>query len=249
MQAILSVEDIGKSRGKKTVLAKVNLSLATAETAVLSGPSGAGKTTLLRLVAGLEAPDTGRILINGVEVSSAGRVIVQPSERSVTMVFQDLALWPNLTVLQNVTIGLSALQISRKERIERAREALEFCGISAFAKRHPGKLSGGELQRVALARALVPRPKLLLLDEPFVFLDLVLKAKLFDQFQELQRAYGFTALIVTHNPGDAIGIKAARIVVLEDSHICETLESRYLTNENHKSETVRAWRKFVDGTE
>ena len=248
METILSLEKITKSRGRRVLLAGVNLTLKPVELLVLSGPSGSGKTTLLRIIAGLEAPDSGRVLLNDLKASSDGKIHIDPSARSVTMVFQDLALWPNLSVVQNVSLGLSGTRMPRKERIQRARETLDHCGISAFAKNPLSQLSGGELQRVALARALAPRPKLLLLDEPFVFLDVLLKATLFEQFLELRRTYGFTAIVVTHNPADAIAIKADTLAILEDSVISETVTSHRLPNYHPKSRTLRAWSSLFRAT-
>src|SRR5207302_7829754 len=141
--------------------------------------------------------------LGGQIVSEPGRILVPPHRRGVTLVFQDLALWPNLSVLDNVLLGLAGTRLTRSEARACTREALALCGIAALAARRPGRISGGQQQRVALARALAPRPRFLLLDEPFAGLDLVTRARLLREIAALAVERGVTLLLVTHDPLEA----------------------------------------------
>src|SRR5262249_4544290 len=156
-----------------------------------------GKSTALRLLAGLELPSAGQVLLDGQAVSGPGKILVPPHRRGVALVFQDLALWPNLSVLDNVLLGLAGAGLSRPEARARAAAALPRCGIAPLATRRPGQTSGGQQQRVALARALAPRPKFLLLDEPFAGLDLVTRARLLREVAALAGERRLTVLLVT----------------------------------------------------
>lgn len=189
-------------------------------TAIL-GPSGCGKSTILRLLAGLEMPSTGEVLLNGTVISEPNKIVLPPHRRGVAMVFQDLALWPNLSVIQNVLLALSGRGISRREARARAKEALVLCGIESLADRLPGTLSGGQQQRVALARAIAPRPVYLLLDEPFAGLDLVTKMMLLNEISELAEKESFTILLVTHDPLEAT-VLCRSAVVLNQGRIEES---------------------------
>jgi iron(III) transport system ATP-binding protein len=187
----------------------VTLGLRTGDIGVLIGPSGCGKTTLLRSVAGLERVSAGSIAVAGETVSSADHHM--PAEdRRIGMVFQDYALFPHLDVERNVAFGLN--QCPRAERSARVAEVLELVGLGGLQKRHPHELSGGQQQRVALARALAPRPRLLLLDEPFSNLDVDLRERLAHEVRGILKAAGATALLVTHDQleafamGDVIGV-------------------------------------------
>jgi len=182
-------------------------------TAIL-GISGSGKSTLLRLLAGLEVPSAGVIRLDGQVLSHAGRVIVSPHRRGVGMVFQDLALWPNLSVMGNILLGLAGTVGSRRQRLERAEAALAACAISALRDRLPASLSGGEQQRAALARAVAVMPRFLFLDEPFGGLDLVTKSQLLAQIGDLAHQR-FTIVLVTHDPREATAL-CRRAVVLEE---------------------------------
>ncbi len=189
----------------------VSLDLKQGDIGVLLGPSGCGKTTLLRAVAGLENPQSGRITLDGQQVvDGASRRYTPAEQRRIGMVFQDFALFPHMTVAQNVGFGIAGL--ARAERRHRVQELLDLVGLSAMAGRWPHQLSGGQQQRVALARALAPRPRLLLLDEPFSSLDVDLRERLAHEVRAILRQTQTTALFVTHDQleafalGDHIGV-------------------------------------------
>jgi iron(III) transport system ATP-binding protein len=197
----------------KPVVRDFSLDVETGERVVLLGPSGCGKTTVLRLVAGFLAPEQGAVLLNGAVVSEDGRLDREPEQRGLGMVFQDLALWPHLTVRGNLEFGLKARAVSKVERERRIRETLQLVRLESRADARSGELSGGEQQRVALARALVTQPRLLLMDEPLSSLDFELALELRRKILALQAALGFTLLYVTHNLDEAFAI-AQRIVVM-----------------------------------
>jgi iron(III) transport system ATP-binding protein len=192
-------------------LRDVALSLPRAEVLAVVGESGCGKTTLLRLIAGLEVPTAGEVLLNGNVVSTA-HAVVPPEQRGVGLVFQDYALFPHLSVLENITFGLHSLP--RRERRNRGVETLGLVGLEEYATRYPHELSGGQQQRVALARALAPRPSLLLLDEPFSNLDIVLKAQVREEIGQIIRSTATTALFVVHDLEDVLSV-ADRIAILK----------------------------------
>ena len=196
----------------------LSLDVVAGESVVILGPSGCGKTTVLRLIAGLERPDAGEIQLDGHTVARAGRNLVPPHERRLGVVFQDLALWPHLTVKENLDFVLGSIGVARAERAERIREVLELVRIDTLAGRHPHQLSGGEQQRVALARALVGRPRLLLLDEPFSSLDPELRVVLRREVQRLRRAVHLTSIFVTHDRDDATAL-ADRIVEMRQGRV------------------------------
>jgi ABC-type Fe3+/spermidine/putrescine transport system ATPase subunit len=206
---------VTKGYGGTLALRRVSFAVPVGEHTSLLGPSGSGKSTLLRLVAGLETPDEGEVWMGGALVSAAGRVNLPPHRRGIAMVFQDLALWPNLSVLDNVLLGLSGARLSRTVRTNRARQALALCSIEDLAGRRPETLSGGQQQRVALARALALEPRLLLLDEPFSGLDLVVKARLIEEIHRLAGERGFTVLLVSHDPLEAAPLCRAAVVLKE----------------------------------
>ena len=196
-------------------LVDLDLEVGAGSVTAVVGASGCGKTTLLRLVAGLEIPDAGTVRIGGDDVAGEG-VWVQPEARGVGMVFQDFALFPHLTVRENVAYGLRGMK--RNTREARVREMLALTGIDELAARYPHQLSGGQRQRVALARALAPDPRLLLLDEPFSSLDLPLKVGLQMELAELLRESGVPTLIVVHDVEDVVPL-AARVVILREGRI------------------------------
>lgn len=187
---------------------------------VFFGPSGSGKTTVLRLVLGFAVPEAGTIRLGGETVSAAGRLLVPPEERGLAVVFQDLALWPHLTVRGNLAFGLAARSARSRERESRIAAMLERLGIADKADRYPGGLSGGERQRVAIARALVLEPRALLLDEPLSNLDVTLKRELLVLFRELFRESGSTTLYVTHDLREAASL-GDRIAVMESGQIAQ----------------------------
>jgi len=211
---------VSKDYHGHVALVEVSFVLAAGEHTALIGPSGCGKSTALRLLAGLETPTAGEVLLDGQIVSGSGTILVPPHRRGIALVFQDLALWPNLTVLDNVLLGLAGTCLSRPEARTCAREALALCGIAALADRRPGRISGGQQQRVALARALAPRPKFLLLDEPFSGLDLVTRARLLREVAALADERALTLLLVTHDPLEATAL-CRRAVVLEEGRVAE----------------------------
>ncbi|MHA6485406.1 ABC transporter ATP-binding protein [Paenibacillus sp. strain BS8-2] len=182
------------------VLSGFTLAINKGETVGLLGRSGSGKSTLLRLIAGLENPYDGEIVINGV-VMVGGGCFVQPERRGVGMVFQDYALFPHMTVASNIAFGLRGL--SRTERGARVDEMLELIQLSGYGARYPHELSGGQQQRVAFARALSPKPQLLLMDEPFSNLDADLKSDIRLELHQLLRTSGMTSILVTHDTEDA----------------------------------------------
>ncbi len=214
MSAAISIRELTVCRRGTEVLGGVSLDVAAGEVLSLLGHSGSGKTTLLRAIAGLAPPDHGVVRIGDRVVSGGGATFVPPEERDVAMVFQDLALWPHLTVHGNLAFGLEARRLDRRERESRISAMLGLVGLSGKAERHPGELSGGERQRVAIARALVLKPAAILLDEPLVNLDLGLKRELLALFRKLLGEEGATAIHVTHDPRDAAAL-GERVAVLD----------------------------------
>ncbi|MDX1564232.1 MAG: ABC transporter ATP-binding protein [Phycisphaeraceae bacterium] len=215
----LRVHGLGKRFEARGCPAVDNLHLEVAEKELLAlvGPSGCGKTTTLRLIAGLERPDAGRIEING-RVVEDGSVHLPPEQRPVGLVFQEMAVFPHLTVLKNVMFGLHRLP--RSERKPRAMEVLQMVGMADLADRKPHELSGGQQQRVALARSLAPSPSIILLDEPFSHLDPALRDDARHEIKQLLRHSGTAALLVTHDQEEALSF-ADRIGVMRDGHLCQ----------------------------
>jgi iron(III) transport system ATP-binding protein len=193
----------------------VNFSLEAGKIVALLGPSGCGKTTTLRLIAGFEQPDAGEITLENRMLFGPG-IDLPPEARGIGFVFQDYALFPHLSVLENVIFGLHHLP--KNERLERAREVLALVGLLVFQDRAPHQLSGGQQQRVALARALAPRPKLILLDEPFSSLDAQLRASTRLEVRRILEQIGATALLVTHDQEEAMAF-ADRLIVMRDGRI------------------------------
>ena len=193
----------------------VNFSLEAGKIVALLGPSGCGKTTTLRLIAGFEQPDAGEITLENRILYGPG-IDLPPEARGIGFVFQDYALFPHLSVLENVIFGLHHLP--KSERLGRAREVLALVGLMVFQDRAPHQLSGGQQQRVALARALAPRPKLILLDEPFSSLDAQLRASTRLEVRRILEKNGATALLVTHDQEEAMAF-ADRLIVMRDGRI------------------------------
>lgn len=220
MTPLLRVENLSKCFGTTPVFQAVSFEVHPSQHLALLGPSGCGKSTALRLLAGLDTPTGGRIWLRGQLISEAGKVLIQPNERHIGMVFQDLALWPTLTALENVSLGLAGVRLPRAERRVQAMNALRVCKLDTLASRKPAALSIGQQQRVALARAMAIRPKLLLLDEPFSSLDLPLKEELMAELRQLAEQFAVTLLLVTHDPSEAKGL-CSHALVLEDGGICE----------------------------
>ncbi len=215
------LQNVSKSYGGKPVLSHLSLTFEAGRHTAVVGPSGCGKSTLLRLVAGLDAPSSGRVLIDGEVVSEPGVVLRTPHRRHLAMVFQDLALWPNLSVLGNVSLGLAGKHLPRQEARTLAEDSLAICGIADLADRKPGQLSGGQQQRVALARAMAARPTFLLLDEPFASLDLSTKDRLLTEIRSLAEAQPLTLIVVTHDPLEATTL-CEHAIVLDDGVLIES---------------------------
>jgi iron(III) transport system ATP-binding protein len=211
-------DTVSKSFGQRIVVGEFTLQIQAGERVVLFGPSGCGKTTVLRLLAGLAVPDKGSIQINGLVVAANGRSLREPEERNVGMVFQDLALWPHLSVWDNLDFGLKARRIPKEIRKERIEKLLSLVGLSPFFQAKPQHLSGGEQQRVALARALVIEPTLLLMDEPLSGLDDSRRLELVRTLVQLHSQLGFTLLYVTHNREEA-GLAGNRTVFMDAGRI------------------------------
>jgi len=213
---LLEVDGVSLAYGKHAVIRALSFSLETGEIACLLGASGCGKTTMLRLIAGFEAPSTGHIRLNGVTIADAGRQM-PPEARRIGMVFQDYALFPHLTVAENIGFGLR--RNSRlTDRMARIEAMLDLIGLENTGKRFPHELSGGQQQRVALARALAPAPHLLLLDEPFSNLDVTLRERLSLEVRDILKKAGTAAILVTHDQHEAFAV-ADQIGVLRDGRI------------------------------
>ena len=204
---------VRKTFGDVVAVNDIDLEIAEAEFFSLLGPSGSGKTTVLRMIAGFELPTTGAVLLHGREVTQ-----LAPYDRDVNTVFQDYALFPHMTVQQNVEYGLKVKGVGKSDRRQRAGEMLESVRLSSYGNRRPNQLSGGQRQRVALARALVNRPKVLLLDEPLGALDLKLREEMQLELKAIQRDVGITFVFVTHDQGEALSM-SSRIAVFNNGRI------------------------------
>jgi iron(III) transport system ATP-binding protein len=211
----IAVEHLTKRFGALAVVSEVSLSIEEGELFTLLGPSGCGKTTLLRLVAGFYAADEGTIRFNDRVVNA-----VPPHERGIGMVFQNYALWPHMTVTENVGYGLKLRKIARSEISARVAAILENVKLSGLGERYPGQLSGGQQQRVALARALVLNPKILLLDEPLSNLDAKVRVQVRAEIRKLQKDLGITAVYVTHDQEEALAM-SDRIAVLNHGKVLQ----------------------------
>jgi iron(III) transport system ATP-binding protein len=221
--ATLTLTDVWKEYGPRQALAGFSLEVREGERVALLGPSGCGKSTALRLLAGFEVPDRGRVEVGGVLVAADGQVVVPPERRDVGMVFQDLALWPHLSVRGNLEFGLKAKRIARSERDERICQMLRRVDLLEHAAAKPATLSGGQQQRVALARTLVLRPRALLMDEPLSSLDVDLNMRLREEILRLHAEFSFALLYVTHDREEAYAL-AERVVVMMRGRA--TLEGR-----------------------
>ncbi|MBD9575496.1 ABC transporter ATP-binding protein [Pseudomonas sp. PDM23] len=226
--SFLSVETLNKSYGSTTVFQDIDFAAERGEFVTLLGPSGCGKSTLLRCIAGLTAVDSGRILLDGEDI-----VPRSPQKRGIAMVFQSYALFPNMTVEQNVAFGLRMQKVPAAESTLRVREALEMVELGPLAARYPHQLSGGQCQRVALARSLVTRPRLLLLDEPLSALDARIRKHLREQIRRIQQELKLTTVFVTHDQEEALTL-SDRIVLMNAGRIVQSgdAETLYTAPEN-----------------
>jgi len=206
--AFLDIEHLEKSFGTNRVVKDFNLAVDKGEFISLLGPSGCGKTTVLRMVAGFETPSLGSIRIDGKDV-----VRLRPNQRNIGMVFQAYALFPNLTVAQNVAFGMKVAGVPSAQRTARVAEMLALIGLPDLGGRYPFQLSGGQQQRVALARALAVRPQVLLLDEPLSALDAKIRVSLRTEIRQIQRELGITTIFVTHDQEEALSM-SDRVVVM-----------------------------------
>jgi len=215
----VDVSNLTKRFGAAKAVDDVSFSVAEGEFVALLGPSGSGKTTVLRMLAGLERPDEGRISVHGRAVFGERREI-PAEERDIGMVFQDYALWPHMTVAQNIAFGLRLRRFTRRDRDARVAEALSLVHLDGLDARFPDQLSGGQQQRVAIARALATRPRLLLLDEPLSNLDAALREEMRVELVRLLKAQGITAIYVTHDRIEALAM-ADQIVVMRDGRVAQ----------------------------
>jgi spermidine/putrescine transport system ATP-binding protein len=211
----LDVEDISKNFGGVTAVDGISLTVRRGEFYSLLGPSGCGKTTTLRLIAGFELPDRGRILLAGSDITH-----IPPNRRRVNTVFQHYALFPHMTVEENVAYGLKFSQLSRSDIERRLQRGLETVRLESLRTRYPRELSGGQQQRVALARALVNEPQVLLLDEPLAALDLKLRKAMQQELKKLQERVGITFVYVTHDQEEALTL-SDRIAVMNEGHLLQ----------------------------
>jgi putative spermidine/putrescine transport system ATP-binding protein len=220
--SFVSVQNLQKSYAGSPVFENIDCQIERGEFVTLLGPSGCGKSTLLRCIAGLTPVDGGKILLDGQDI-----VPVSPQKRGIGMVFQSYALFPNMTVEQNVAFGLRMQKVKADESQQRVREALDLVELGSFAGRYPHQLSGGQCQRVALARSLVTRPRLLLLDEPLSALDARIRKHLREQIRAIQRELGLTTIFVTHDQEEALTM-SDRIFLMNQGRIVQSGDAETL---------------------
>ncbi|EKS7791819.1 MAG: ferric ABC transporter ATP-binding protein [Edwardsiella sp. (in: enterobacteria)] len=213
--SFVELRSVTKRFGSNTVIDDINLTIPRGQMVTLLGPSGCGKTTILRLVAGLEKPSEGQIFIDGEEVTH--RAIQQ---RDICMVFQSYALFPHMSLGENIGYGLKMLGVAKAEIVTRVKEALALVDLAGFENRYVDQISGGQQQRVALARALILRPKVLLFDEPLSNLDANLRRSMRDKIRELQTQFDITSLYVTHDQSEAFAVSDA-VLVMNQGHIMQ----------------------------
>ncbi|EJC61929.1 ABC transporter ATP-binding protein [Alcaligenes ammonioxydans] len=212
-RSAIELQGIVKSWGEQAVLKQMDLTIQEGKFTALLGPSGCGKSTLLRIIAGLEAPDQGRLLINGHDATH-----MEPAKRGLSMVFQSYALFPHLNVADNILFGLQVRRADRRQQQERLREALALTNLEGLQERRPGQLSGGQRQRVALARSIVSGHRICLMDEPLSNLDAKLRHTVRHEIRSLQQRLGLTVVYVTHDQTEAMGM-ADHVVLLNAGRI------------------------------
>ena len=218
----LSIRNLHKSYGATSIFSDINCEIEKGEFVTLLGPSGCGKSTLLRCIAGLTEVDGGQILLDGQDL-----VPLSPQKRGIGMVFQSYALFPNMTVQQNVAFGLRMQKVGKDETAQRVEEVLRLVELHDYAARYPHQLSGGQCQRVALARSLVTRPRLLLLDEPLSALDARIRKHLREQIRSIQRELGLTTVFVTHDQEEALTM-SDRIFLMNQGKIVQSGDAETL---------------------
>lgn len=236
----IHIHRLTKSFGAHTVLNDISLEIRHGEFIAILGPSGCGKTTLLRTLAGFETVDSGSITVADQLYSSSGSHL-PPEKRDLSIVFQNYALWPHMTVAQNVEYSLKVKRITVAERRLRVHSALETVGLAGFEDRNPAELSGGQRQRVALARCLVARPKVVLLDEPLANLDVHLRASMEQEFSRFHQLSGATLIYITHDQQEAMAL-ADRIVVMEAGQVLQFATPQMLYREPANEQVAR----FID---
>jgi len=220
MTTTITLENVALTYSDRPILQDVSLSLQEGEVLSLLGPSGSGKTSVLRIVLGFVPPSRGSVRVAGRVASADGRILTPPEERNLAVVFQDLAVWPHLTVSGQLAFVLESRGVPRLERAVRIEAMLKRVGLAGKERSYPGELSGGEKQRVAIARALVLEPRAVLLDEPLSNVDVDLKRELLKLFRELLRERGTTALYVTHDLREAAAL-GDRIAVMDGGRIAQ----------------------------
>ncbi len=236
----LTFENVTRRFNGVAAVRKVSFALKPGEVACLLGPSGCGKTTLLRIAAGIERPSSGRVLYDNIEVAGPG-TFVPPEQRNIGLMFQDFALFPHLTLLDNVAFGLRKLR--RAEALKLALHGLERVGLAGMANDYPNKLSGGEQQRVALARAIVPRPQVMLMDEPFSGLDQRLRETVRAKTLELLRETRSSCLLVTHDPIEAMAV-ADRVFLMRAGRLIQAGTPEELYRHPIDAESARFFSDF-----
>lgn len=244
MTATVDIRNVSHRFGDTQALENITLTINAGQYAVLLGPSGCGKTTLLSVLGGFVSPDEGRVLLNNEDVTD-----VRPAQRATTTMFQDYALFPHMTLRDNVGFGLRMRGISRAQRHNKARELLSLVGLDDSSHKKPHELSGGQRQRVALARALAVEPDVLLLDEPLGALDLKLRRQMQDELKAIQKRVGTTFVHVTHDQEEAMAI-ADDVIVMNAGHIEDTgsPESIYLKPKTIFSATFMGEANLISGT-
>ena len=215
---ILSLQNVSKFFGKTTIIDDLSLTFDESKFTCLLGSSGSGKTTILRLIAGLEKPDEGKIYFEGKLASESKNILIPPAGRETGYIFQDLGLWPHLTVYENIAFGLKVKKAGNTNSI--ISEILSFFDILGHQHKYPNQLSGGQQQLAAIARSLVLKPKILLMDEPLANLDVKLKSRIRDQIKDLTKSFSITIIYVTHDHQEAINL-ADEIVIINEGKIVE----------------------------
>ena len=212
-KVIVKLEDFTKKYGEKEIIKNINLEVYEGEFITLLGSSGCGKTTILRSISGMDRPTSGRVYLDGIDVTD-----VDPTRRQVNTIFQNYALFPLMTIEKNIEFGLKMKKVPKQERKKRVKEMIELVHLEGYEKRKPKELSGGEQQRVSIVRGLINNPKVLLLDEPLSALDLKLRKKMQIELKQLQKKLGITFIYVTHDQDEALSM-SDRIAVIKDGKI------------------------------